>query len=79
MKNFLQIFFVPLRGSSSLVLHGLFTVDLDFTAASVSVFLIPLITCQFTAVLNLPTELMLMLIIVVAMSIFEYCYSPWMK
>ena len=70
--NSLQIFFVPLRGSSSLVLRGLFTVDLDFKAASVSVFLFS-ITCQFTAVLNLPAQLMLMLIIV-AMSIFEYCY-----
>lgn len=38
-ENFLQIFFVSLSGSGSFLLHGVFTVDLDFKAASVSVFL----------------------------------------
>ena len=37
-ENFLQIFFVSLPGSGSFLLHGVFTVDLDFKAASVSVF-----------------------------------------
>lgn len=39
-ENFLQIFIVSLRSSVSLVLHGVFTVGLDFKAGSVSGFFI---------------------------------------